>query len=460
MTVTIDRDLTSATWEQLAELVGHADETVMAAALAEGERRDRAERYRVKAQAKRRAFYEEWREAAHSSYLAAEAYTNGYMLSDVGKRTVTDPFSLWSGPEKRAMILASEEMREFWRCHQPRLTYTEWLRQRSAGLRAQREEYEGERMKATCDHPARWEADSLKAPCHDCPRKPAPSAAGAFDADAARRRAADREARRIAASERAGITPAPSQVPGVGTAVAVADADEIVPAATYAPRRQRPDAAQLLRRLLEEIGMHLCEYIQFPSRAAVVAVVLWIAHAAARDEEEKLLWRASPRLLLTSAQNGSGKSTLMDLIAILLRSRAKRLIKVTAAGLIGILNELHDVGLPDDAQLIFGTTGAAAKDLQSVLLGSYSKHGTCVTGQQTVRVRPVFGPVVVAGKDQLITTQKDKLTDLLARSVIIRMERPRGTCRSPMMSRTARVNCSARHWPRSWAHWNPNCCRR
>ena len=114
MTVTIDRDLTSATWEQLAELVGHADETVMAVALAEGERRDRAERYRVKAQAKRRAFYEEWREAAHSSYLAAKAYTNGYMLSDVGKRTVTDPFSLWSGPEKRAMILASEEMREFW----------------------------------------------------------------------------------------------------------------------------------------------------------------------------------------------------------------------------------------------------------------------------------------------------------------------------------------------------------
>ena len=159
-------------------------------------------------------------------------------------------------------------------------------------------------MKATCDHPARWEADSLKAPCHDCPRKPAPSAAGAFDADAARRRAADREARRIAASERAGITPAPSQVPGVGTAVAVADADEIVPAATYAPRRQRPDAAELLRQVLEQIGLYVCQYVQFPSAAAVVAVVLWIAHAAARDAEGRLIWRASPRLLLTARRMG------------------------------------------------------------------------------------------------------------------------------------------------------------
>lgn len=201
--------------------------------------------------------------------------------------------------------------------------------------------------------------------------------------------------------------------------------DTIEPSAVRAPgRRERPDAAELLRQVLEQIGLYVCKYVQFPSAAAVVAVVLWIAHAAARDGEGKLIFRASPRLLLTSSENGSGKLTLMDLIALLLLSRVGRLVKVTAAGLAGILNELHDVGLPDDAQLTFGSTGSAAKDLQAVLLGSYSKKGSWVTGKAKVTVKPVYGPVVVAGKDELITVQRDALKDLLARSVIIRMKRP------------------------------------
>ena len=37
----------------------------------------------------------------------------------------------------------------------------------------------------------------------------------------------------------------------------------------------------------------------------------------------------------------------------------------------------------------------------------------------------MFGPAAIAGKDQLITLQRDNLKDLLARSVIIRMERPK-----------------------------------
>jgi len=230
----------------------------------------------------------------------------------------------------------------------------------------------------------------------------------------------DRDRQRIAAGLRAGITPAPPRAE-----VATRDTRTVEPSAVSTPaRRSRPNAAELLQQVLEQIGLYLCEYIQFPSRAAVVAVVLWIAHAAARGADRKLIWRATARLLLTSAQNGSGKSTLMDLIAVLLLSRVGRLVKVTPAGLAGILNELNDVALPDDAQLVFGTTGSAAKDLQAVLLGSYSKKGSWVTGKATVSVKPVYGPVVIAGKDQLITVQRDKLTDLLARSVIIRMERP------------------------------------
>ena len=261
-----------------------------------------------------------------------------------------------------------------------------------------------------CKHPERWGKDTMTT-----------------DQAAPRAPAAAYEARMDAAREAAGrrIDAARERLTAPSAEVATREPDEITPTAVSAPaRRQRPDAAELLRQVLEQIGLYVCQYVQFPSAAAVVATVLWTAHAAARDAEGKLIFRASPRLLLTSAENGSGKSTLMDLIALLLLSRVGRLVKVTAAGLAGILNELHDVGLPDDAQLTFGTTGAAAKDLQAVLLGSYSKKGSWVTGKSTVSVKPVYGPVVIAGKDELITVQRDKLKDLLARSVIIRMKRP------------------------------------
>lgn len=194
--------------------------------------------------------------------------------------------------------------------------------------------------------------------------------------------------------------------------------------AQLAPR-EIPDAAALLRQVLEETGLYLMDYVEFPSRSALVAVLLWIAHAAARDSQRELIWWASPRLLLTSAENGSGKSTLLDMIGLLLGSRAGRMVKVTPYGLAKVLGAYKEVALPDDAQNMFGATGEAAKDVQTILLGSYSRGGTWVSGKSKGTIEPVFGPVAIAGKDAVITKNADALADLLARSVIVRMERPR-----------------------------------
>jgi energy-coupling factor transporter ATP-binding protein EcfA2 len=185
-----------------------------------------------------------------------------------------------------------------------------------------------------------------------------------------------------------------------------------------------PDARELLPELLNEVGSLLTDQVWFSSRAAAVAVTAWILHAAARDVDGALIWRASPRLLLTSRQNGSGKSTVLDLIALLLKSQAGRLVKVTPYGLTKLLNDYHDVGLPDDAQNIFGSTGEAAKELQSVLLGSYSRGGSWMSGKKNGALEKVYGPVAIAGKDKLLIQQAKALEDLLARSVIVRMERP------------------------------------
>lgn len=46
--------------------------------------------------------------------LAAEAATNGFMLSKAGKAANVDPWSLLTGPESRARKYASPELREYW----------------------------------------------------------------------------------------------------------------------------------------------------------------------------------------------------------------------------------------------------------------------------------------------------------------------------------------------------------
>lgn len=194
--------------------------------------------------------------------------------------------------------------------------------------------------------------------------------------------------------------------------------------AQLAPR-EIPNAAELLSQLLEELGLYVMDYCEMPSRSSLVAVLLWIAHAAARDAQRDLIWWASPRLLLTSAENGSGKSTLLDLIGILLQSRAGRMVKVTPYGMAKILGAFKEVALPDDAQNTFGVTGEAAKDLLSIMLGSYSRGGTWTSGKSNATIEPVYGAVALAGKDALITKNAAALADLLARSVIIRMERPK-----------------------------------
>ena len=445
MTAVLDApaDLTGLTDDQLAALCAGADDATIAAVTAEGDRRDRADAARQRATERNQALYAEWREWAHADYLAAEERCAGNLLSREGEKHTEEPMRLWSLPEHTARLWASEELGNYWdESHGGHMTFARYKQQRATSRRLDREEHAMESSSSERNEAGPATGTTLPHTCHSTRNMPAMQAKhaaagsgneGDMDTrmDAARQRATERiDAARERLTAKAGarndaIDDTVAQIQRPHTQVATREADVVAPTTVYAPaRRQRPDAAELLRQVLEQIGMYLCEYIQFPSRAAVVAVVLWIAHGAARGADKKLIWRATPRLLLTSAQNGSGKSTLMDLIAVLLLSRVGRMVKVTAAGLAGVLNELGDVGLPDDAQLIFGTTGAAAKDLQGVLLGSYSKKGSWVTGKSTVSVKPVYGPVAYAGKDQLITVQREKLTDLLARSVIIRMERP------------------------------------
>ena len=113
-----------------------SDERAAAAALAEAARRDRTDR----AAASRAALRAEWYDAAYQQFLMAEAVTRGNLLSREGLAAgIADPFSLWHGRADVAMKYASEELRDLWAVS-PRITITDYERQRAAAARAARDD--------------------------------------------------------------------------------------------------------------------------------------------------------------------------------------------------------------------------------------------------------------------------------------------------------------------------------
>jgi hypothetical protein len=141
--MTTSADLKGHTDDELAEIMATATDTEAAAIVAEFDRRDRAAKRHAKDAARWAATYAAWHDAAHAQYIAAEAATNGYMLSREGDAAGIDPFDLWSGTEARLHRMASEELRNYLDAN-PRLTISEYHRQDRASRRAAREAYEGE----------------------------------------------------------------------------------------------------------------------------------------------------------------------------------------------------------------------------------------------------------------------------------------------------------------------------
>ncbi|MHC9046734.1 hypothetical protein ACYX8G_19280 [Microbacterium saperdae] len=70
----------------------------------------------------------EYDETLYTQYAAAEEATRGAMLNARGRAKGIDPFSLFKGPEVRALAYASEELVEHWAAH-PRVTFAKFEKQ-------------------------------------------------------------------------------------------------------------------------------------------------------------------------------------------------------------------------------------------------------------------------------------------------------------------------------------------
>jgi hypothetical protein len=446
---------------QAAAMAG--DDDLQALYLADMERRDqartaerehaiRSEAWRGTARGQEHtALTGEWEALAESEFLRAEAALAGNLLSREGdaQGRAAHPM-LWTCTPAEFDRWASDDFKR-------------WIEHRELSVTRKGAYLDGSYWTAHAGNP--WDEPGWQAP-EPTPtprRRTVPGAGdgipaavqGSTEAQRRAARLAEREAWRAARTPRAGAVrfrTRPSEAGSVstkppcagctgpgpeckhpdrwtgraGSALAVPQAGQVITpgrGAITSPGRAMPDAAEMLPQLLDEIGLLITDYVYLPSRSLAVAITAWAAHAAARDGDRRLIWRASPRLILTSEQNGTGKSTVLDILRILLQSRSGRMAKVTAPGLAMVLNKFQDTALLDEVNVTFGS-GRDARDVQAVLLAGYSRGGTWVNGRASGTVMDVSGAAAMAGKDDLITRQRDALKDLLARSIIGRMVRP------------------------------------
>lgn len=188
------------------------------------------------------------------------------------------------------------------------------------------------------------------------------------------------------------------------------------PLTSEEPRARRAgsgegEGAALLDEVAEFIGL----FVAFPSPAALVAVVLWVAHAHAVNAFD-----STPRLALLSPEPGSGKTRVLEVLELLVRT-PMHVLSASVAAIFRSIEAKQPTLLFDEVDAIFGRTGRGddAEDLRGLLNAGHRSGATvprCVGPTHEVREFPVFTPVALAGLGDLPDT-------LMSRSVIIRMRR-------------------------------------
>lgn len=169
--------------------------------------------------------------------------------------------------------------------------------------------------------------------------------------------------------------------------------------------------------VLDTVAGFLRRFVAYPSPAAAVAHVLWIAHTHLMDA-----WESTPRIAFLSPEPGSGKTRALE-ISELLVPRPVEAVNVTPAYLFRKVAD--EAGRPtilfDEIDTVFGPKAKDNEEIRGLLNAGHRRGavaGRCVVRGKTVLTEeiPAYCAVALAGLGDLPDT-------ILTRSVIIRMRR-------------------------------------
>ncbi|MEE4382037.1 MAG: DUF3631 domain-containing protein [Pseudomonadales bacterium] len=167
--------------------------------------------------------------------------------------------------------------------------------------------------------------------------------------------------------------------------------------------------------ILEALLTFIRRFCYFSTEHALVAVVLWAAHAHMVKH-----FHTTPRLALLSPEPGSGKTRVLEVLATLVPSPMFSL-SASPAAVFRTLAEEQIALLFDEVDTVFSTRGKddTNEDLRALLNAGYKRGARiprCVGPKHEVQHFDVFCAAALAGLGNLPDT-------IMTRSIVIRMQR-------------------------------------
>ena len=165
------------------------------------------------------------------------------------------------------------------------------------------------------------------------------------------------------------------------------------------------------------------------SDAARHACVLYVAaqHFRLPGESRRLAWPRFGRIMLVASEPGCGKTTAMITMGYMCAPFFFGIdANPTARGLGHSINQEHAALFVDEAHRLFGPKGTRKADVVTILNTGYEKNGSTIDGRggKAHRIK-TYAPVVIAGKDILLTSAAEEIGDLIDRcAAVIRMKKP------------------------------------
>jgi hypothetical protein len=169
--------------------------------------------------------------------------------------------------------------------------------------------------------------------------------------------------------------------------------------------------------ILDQCRSFIGRFCAMPSQAALDLATLWVAHTHAVDQNDRLAFDTSPRLMFSSEGPGSGKSRALELVQ-LLSHNGQLVIDPTAPSFAQLASEQRATILVDEMDVLIGR-GSGKADLRSLFNASYKKK-TAIWSRAGKPAVPIFAAVGFAGMGATFRSAP-VLSALRSRTLVVEM---------------------------------------
>jgi hypothetical protein len=154
---------------------------------------------------------------------------------------------------------------------------------------------------------------------------------------------------------------------------------------------------------LDQVESYLRRFVIYPSEHALVAHVLWIAHAHLMHH-----WESTPRLAFMSPEPESGKTRALE-VTFLFVPNPRLSFSMSAAALVRIISKGHENGeiptiLYDEIDNLFSKSEEGISDLRGALNSGYRRNAIstrCVNKGEGIADFICYAPLAMAGMKTL-----------------------------------------------------------